>query len=106
MAKIHSITNPVSNISKRSSHCWLLAVFKQISREQWKSYRVEDIMKPVQKDLTARPDETMSNVLQKMQNTGMGRVLVTNNGDLQGIITASDVSRWLHRRQELGMRDE
>lgn len=78
---------------------------KQIPREQWKSYQVEDIMKPVQKDLSVHPDENMSNVLDKMQDTEMRRVLVTKNGDLQGIITASDVSRWLHRRQALGVGD-
>ena len=34
--------------------------------------------------------------------TGAGRVLVTTNGHLEGIISASDVVQWARRAQELG----
>ncbi|PSO75635.1 MAG: hypothetical protein BRC40_04595 [Cyanobacteria bacterium QH_8_48_120] len=44
----------------------------------------------------------MPQVLEKMETSGARRVLVARNGELRGIITASDVASWLQRRRELG----
>jgi CBS domain-containing protein len=48
----------------------------------------------------------MTQVLQKMQESGSRRVLVTTDGMLASIITARDVASWLQRRQDLGVQAE
>ncbi|RCJ28437.1 peptidase [Nostoc minutum NIES-26] len=75
---------------------------KDIPREEWIYQTVRDIMIPTDNGVTARPEEQMSQVLQKMQNSGVRRVLVTQNGLLKGIITANDVASWLQRHRDFG----
>lgn len=77
---------------------------KQVPREEWLQRTVEDTMTVAAADVTARPDEEMTQVLQKMQESGSRRVLVTTDGKLEGIITASDLAKWLQRRQDLGVQ--
>ncbi|MFN6571833.1 site-2 protease family protein [Dendronalium sp. ChiSLP03b] len=75
---------------------------KDIPREEWTYQTVRDIMIPTDNGVTARPEEQMSQVLQKMQDSGVRRVLVTQNGLLKGIITANDVASWLQRHRDFG----
>ncbi|AFY48591.1 Zn-dependent protease [Nostoc sp. PCC 7524] len=75
---------------------------KDIPRQEWMHRTVQETMIPSEQGITARPEEQMSQVLQKMQDSGVRRVLVTQNGLLQGIITANDIANWLQRRREFG----
>lgn len=75
---------------------------KDIPRQEWMHRTVQETMIPSEQGVTARPEEQMSQVLQKMQDSGVRRVLVTQNGLLQGIITANDIANWLQRRREFG----
>lgn len=75
---------------------------KDIPREEWKYHTVKDTMIPTENRVTASPDEQMSQVLQKMQDSGVQRVLVIQNGLLRGIITAHDLANWLQRQRDLG----
>ncbi|MBE9199046.1 MULTISPECIES: site-2 protease family protein [unclassified Nodularia (in: cyanobacteria)] len=75
---------------------------KDIPREEWKYRTVKDTMIPTENRVTASPDEQMSKVLQKMQDSGVRRVLVIQNGLLRGIITAHDLANWLQRQRDLG----
>jgi Zn-dependent protease/CBS domain-containing protein len=75
---------------------------KDIPREEWKYRTVKDTMVTTENGVTARPEEQMSKVLQKMQDSGVRRVLVIQNGLLQGIITANDLANWLQRQRDLG----
>ncbi|MHC0062704.1 site-2 protease family protein [Nostoc sp. UIC 10890] len=75
---------------------------KDIPREEWIYRTVRDAMIPTDTGVTARPEEQMSQVLEKMQESGVRRVLVTQNGSLKGIITANDVAHWLRRQRDLG----
>ncbi|MEA5516225.1 site-2 protease family protein [Nodularia sp. UHCC 0506] len=79
-----------------------LTQVKDIPREEWKYRTVQDTMIPTENGVTASPDEPMSKVLQKMQDSGVLRVLVIQNGLLRGIITANDLANWLQRQRELG----
>jgi Zn-dependent protease/CBS domain-containing protein len=74
---------------------------KDIPREEWKYRTVKDTMIPVENRVTARPEEQMSQVLQKMQDSGVRRVLVIQNDLLRGIITAHDLANWLQRQRDL-----
>ncbi|WP_193196778.1 site-2 protease family protein [Nostoc sp. MG11] len=75
---------------------------KDVPREEWVYRTVKDTMIPTDKEVTARPEEEMSQVLEKMQESGVRRVLVTQNSSLKGIITANDVASWLQRQRDLG----
>lgn len=75
---------------------------KDIPREEWQYRTVGDTMIPTKKGVIANPEEQMPQVLQKMQNSGVRRVLVIQNGLLRGIITAHDLANWLQRHRELG----
>ncbi|MDB9446639.1 site-2 protease family protein [Anabaena sp. CS-542/02] len=75
---------------------------KDIPREEWQYCTVKDTMIPTENGVTARPEEQMSQVLQKMQDSGVRRVLVIHNDLLKGIITANDLAYWLQRQRDLG----
>ncbi len=75
---------------------------KDIPREEWKYRTIKDTMSPIENRVTARPEEKMSQVLQKMQDSGVRRVLVIQNDLLRGIITAHDLANWLQRQKEFG----
>ena len=74
---------------------------KQTPRSQWVNQTVAKKMTPINDSVTVRPETPMTQVLQKMEDSGMRRVLVTRDDQLQGIITGSDVSSWLRRMREL-----
>ncbi|MBE9051464.1 site-2 protease family protein [Nostocales cyanobacterium LEGE 11386] len=75
---------------------------KDIPREEWIYRTVRDTMTAANNGVTARPEEQMSKVLQKMQDSGIRRVLVIQNGLLRGIITANDLANWLQRQKDIG----
>ena len=58
-------------------------------------------MTPISDTVAVRPETPMTQVLQKMEDSGLTRVLVTRDDQLQGIITGGDVSNWLRRMREL-----
>lgn len=75
---------------------------KEIPRQEWDRRTVRETMIPVEKDVLVAPEETIPQVLQKMEASGARRALVARNGILEGIITANDVASWLRRRRDLG----
>ncbi len=62
---------------------------------------VGEIMLAAQPALEVTPDESMGHVLDKLQASSVGRLLVVRNGRLEGIITPADVAAWLKRAQQL-----
>jgi Zn-dependent protease len=75
---------------------------KEIPREEWRDRTVKEVMKPMEKGIVVSPEEQMSKVLQKMEDSGAQRVLVARNQELRGIITGNDVTSWLRRKRDLG----
>jgi len=47
------------------------------------------------------PDARMDGVVGKLQDSEAGRVLVAQDGEVVGIITPSDLTRWLRRWRTL-----
>ncbi|HLU26165.1 MAG TPA: site-2 protease family protein [Longimicrobiales bacterium] len=73
---------------------------KDVPREEWPQRTVAETMTPADETVTVRPEESMVRVLERMEQSGTRRVLVTRNGQLVGIITAADISDWLRRARE------
>lgn len=75
---------------------------KQTPREDWQHRTVNDIMIPVEAGIAVQPDRDMSSVLEQMQDHRTRRLLVTTNGHLEGILSASDIANWLQRQRTFG----
>lgn len=77
---------------------------KAVPREVWPTRTVAEVMTKADEEITVRPEDPMPQVLEKMERSPARRVLVTRDGRLEGIITASDVAAWLRRVRELERR--
>jgi Zn-dependent protease/CBS domain-containing protein len=70
---------------------------RRVPREQWPARRVRDHMVPLGDQVVVTPDARMDGVLGKLQDSEAGRVLVVQDGEVVGIITPTDLTRWLRR---------
>ncbi|MEX0935576.1 MAG: site-2 protease family protein [Gemmatimonadota bacterium] len=74
-----------------------LGQVKKLPKAKWKDRRVVDIMTPLEETAIVPPDTPMMSVLQRMRETDAGRVLVAREWELLGIISATDITRWMDR---------
>jgi Zn-dependent protease/predicted transcriptional regulator len=74
---------------------------KRVPQPDWDTALVRQVMGEVGDQLTVPPDAPMDRVLAKLQDGDANRVLVVRDGEVLGIITPSDVARWLQRREAL-----
>jgi Zn-dependent protease/CBS domain-containing protein len=74
---------------------------RRVPQEEWDTRRVREVMDAVDEHLTVPRDARMDRVLAKLQDGERKRVLVMSNGEVVGIITPSDIARWLDRRKAL-----
>jgi CBS domain-containing protein len=58
-------------------------------------------MVPLSDQVVVAPDARMDNVLGKLQDSETNRVLVAQDGEVVGIITPTDLTRWLRRWRTL-----
>jgi CBS domain-containing protein len=72
-----------------------------VPKDQWSSQRARDFMVPLGDQVVVAPDDRMDDVLGKLQDSEAGRVLVVQDGEVVGIITSSDLTRWLRRWRAL-----
>jgi CBS domain-containing protein len=77
---------------------------RRVPREQWSTRRVRDHMVPLSDQVVVAPEARMDGVLGKLQGGEANRVLVVEDGEVVGIITPSDLTRWLRRWQALELR--
>jgi CBS domain-containing protein len=75
-----------------------------VPRQQWPSRRVREHMVPLSDQVVVAPEARMDGVLGKLQDGDAGRVLVAQDGEVVGIITPSDLTRWLRRWRTLDTR--
>jgi Zn-dependent protease/predicted transcriptional regulator len=74
---------------------------RQVPRTQWPTHRVRDHMVSLGDQVVVAPDARMDGVLGKLEDGEAGRVLVAQDGEVVGIITPSDLTRWLRRWRTL-----
>lgn len=74
---------------------------KRVQQEEWTARRVEETMEPLGEQVSVDAGARMDRVMAKLQEGGLGRCLVIRDGDVVGIITPSDIARWLQRRRAL-----
>ncbi len=78
-----------------------LAQVRAIPESEWPGRTVGEVMTAAQPGLEVAPEESMGRVLDKLQTSAVGRLLVIRDGRLEGIITPADVAGWLKRAQQL-----
>jgi Zn-dependent protease/CBS domain-containing protein len=74
---------------------------RRVPRAAWSTRRVRDHMVPLGDQVQVAPDARMDGVLAKLQDGEANRVLVVEDGEVVGIITPSDLTRWLRRWRPL-----
>ncbi|HEX6306643.1 MAG TPA: site-2 protease family protein [Longimicrobiales bacterium] len=78
---------------------------RAMPKDEWSTRTVGDAMVPISDAITIGPDDSMSRAMEKMSESRLGRVLVTDGDRLLGIISQADVARWIERarlRAEIG----
>ncbi|MDB5049388.1 MAG: putative zinc metalloprotease containing domain pair [Fibrobacteres bacterium] len=81
--------------------CVGLSQVKGLSREAWDTKRVGEVMQPCSKENTVSPGIEAEKALKRMAETGASPLLVTENGKLEGIVSARDLVHQLSVRMEL-----
>jgi len=74
-----------------------LGQVRNMPKEQWKSKSVHDVMSTLEETVIIGPETPMTTVLERMREADTRRVLVAREWELMGIISATDVTRWLDR---------
>jgi len=70
---------------------------RRVPSELWSTRRVREHMVPLGDQVLVAPHARMDDVLGKLEDGEAGRVLVVDDGEVVGIITPSDLTRWLRR---------
>jgi Zn-dependent protease/CBS domain-containing protein len=75
---------------------------KRVPASEWPGRTVSETMTPLQECAVVSPDTSVEEALQEMRVPGAtGRALVVDAGGLVGIVSASDVARWIQRLQAM-----
>lgn len=73
----------------------------QVPRGEWGQHTVGELMRRDLNTVSIRPEADALMALSQMQRTGLSRLLVTENGQLVGIITLKDMLNFLNLKLEL-----
>ncbi len=74
---------------------------RQHPREAWARTSLDAAMERVTDANTVSPDETLQDLLDRMQNTGQRKFLVLEHGKLVGVISITDLLAFVSLKQEL-----
>jgi CBS domain-containing protein len=88
----------------RTTGLLTLRKVRRVPSDQWPTSRVRDHMVPLSDQVVVAPDSPMDQVMAKLEDGAAGRVLAAEDGEVAGIITPSDLTRWLHRWRVLDGR--
>lgn len=76
---------------------------KQVPREDWSQQTLRRIMQPIEADQLAHPEDDAQQVLDKMQRSRSGQIIIADGDRLLGIVTLADLLNHLALKQELGV---
>lgn len=78
-----------------------LADLMPVPREQWSTVRTEQVMIPIVRLATVRPDEPTLVAMHRMQEGDYNQLPVLQGGHMVGVLTRSDILRFLQLRESL-----
>jgi len=76
---------------------------KQVPREDWAQHTLRRIMQPIEAGQLAHPDDDAQQVLDKMQRSHSGQIIIADGDRVLGIVTLADLLNHLALKQELGV---
>ncbi|MFQ5888597.1 MAG: site-2 protease family protein [Gemmatimonadota bacterium] len=74
----------------------------ELSPQARSSALVSELMRPAEEIQIVSPEETLDDVLARLEPADEGRVLVARDGELVGVLTLRDIGRWVERARRLG----
>lgn len=74
---------------------------KQVPREEWSRETLRRIMAPLEDDQLAHPDDDAQQVLDKMQRSRSGQIIVADGDRVLGIVTLADLLNLLALKRDL-----
>jgi predicted transcriptional regulator len=74
---------------------------KTVSRDQWSATKVGDIVKSISKNEIINMDMEVADAIRKMSSNNLGHLVVMTGNKLIGLITKSDVMKFVKIRSEL-----
>jgi Zn-dependent protease/predicted transcriptional regulator len=92
---------PVKDSAGKPLGLITLRQVKEIDRDRWPTTPVRSVMTEICEAVTVRPEDSLAQVLTKLESAGVGRALVVEDGRLEGLISRADVAAWLDRYQQL-----
>jgi Zn-dependent protease len=98
LASRHS-TFPTHDAAGRLSGLLTMAALKNVAPDARTTTLVKEIICPLDKVSTAGPADPAINLLGGSEGCSEGRTLVVDRGQLVGIVSPSDISRFLQRSQ-------
>jgi len=81
--------------------CMSTRRLKQVPREQWATRTVGDVLEPCSEDNAAPPDADAMKTLVSMSRNGTSRLMVIDDGRLQGILSLKDLMRFISLKLEI-----
>jgi Zn-dependent protease/CBS domain-containing protein len=73
---------------------------RTVARDGWTATTVQEIMTPVDKLATVRPEDDATRALNLLGQHDVRQLPVVRNGDLEGILRRRDIVRWLQLHSE------
>ena len=73
---------------------------RDVPRERWPVTTAQDVMIPADDGIVVTPWEPLTAVVEKLRASPVGRVLVMNDGRLDGMISAHDITSWFQRARQ------
>jgi Zn-dependent protease/CBS domain-containing protein len=92
---------PVADTDGQPLGLITLSQVKEIERDKWPTTPVSSVMTRICEAVTVRPDDSLAQVVAKLESADVGRALVVQDTRLVGLISRSDVAAWLDRYQQL-----
>ena len=74
---------------------------KESPREKWSETRVSRVLTPLKESMVLDPDNDAADVMLKMAAQNTGRALVMKNGDLVGLLSRTDMMRFMQMHMVL-----
>ncbi|MDW7729538.1 MAG: site-2 protease family protein [Bacillota bacterium] len=75
---------------------------KEIPREQWAETKISRVLTPLKDVMVLTPGTDAAEVMMKMAIQNTGRALVMNNGELVGLLSRTDMMRFMQMHMVLG----
>jgi Zn-dependent protease/CBS domain-containing protein len=77
------------------------AVLSRVPREEWEGHTIAELMRRDLRDMTVTPETDAVRALEKIQRSGVSRLLVVEGDRLAGIVSLKDLLRFLQLKLDL-----